>query len=94
MKYTDNKKANSVIRIKNIEVLKSKGFEESGIYSRSGVLEFRELETKSIVVFGVRSNISGKKATKYFTLKKDYKDKDVAQKECFILAKIMNLEKI
>ena len=89
MIFSDNSRANSEIRIYNVETLTKKGFEGSGVYSTSGTMQIVEHKNKTSIVFGVRSNIAGKGRTKYFTLKKDFASKEIAEKTFFILTKIL-----
>ena len=75
MKLTDNARANSLIRLANIEMLESLGFEPSGLPSRSGELYLLKRKTKTIIMFGVRCNV----ARKYFSLAKSFETLEQAQ---------------
>lgn len=83
--FSDNVFSNNPIRQENIKTLESAGFVHGGIFSRSGELHLVEKATKYQLVFGVRSNISGKK---YFSMAKDFASKQEAEN----FAKQLNLK--
>lgn len=76
MRLSDNSRANSPIRLANIEMLESQGFEPSGVRSRSGELEIFCGVRRTCITFGVKSNVAGK----YFTLVKSYPSLEAAEK--------------
>lgn len=75
--FNDLSKANNEVRLFNIDLLKSNGFIEGGLKSTSGGMYIIELKTKSTIVFGMRCNVAGKR-NKYFSLSKDFENKDIA----------------
>lgn len=76
--FSDNSLSNSDVRKHNIRLLETSGFNEGGLRCRSGEMRLIEKATKSQLVFGVRSNISGKGGTKYWSLSKDFATKQEA----------------
>ncbi len=80
--FSDNALSNSATRKSNIEALEKSGFKEGGLKSRSGELELVEKATKCQLVFGIRSNINGKK---YFSMSKDYATKEAAKEAAKVL---------
>lgn len=84
--FADKSKAGRDVRNENIALLKGAGFIESGVYSCSGELRIDSLKTKTVLVFGMRSNIGGKR-NKYFSLKKDYDSREDAIKDFNHLSK-------
>ena len=86
--FNDNAKANTSARVRNIQILESNGFKESGAVSRSGEMYMVELKTKVQLVFGVRCNVAGKR-NKYFSLKKDF----TSAKEAIAFFKKLKLAK-
>lgn len=77
MRLTDNARANSPIRLANVEMLESQDFEPSGLPSLSGELEMVHGRKYTRIVFGIKSNIAGK----YFTLRKTYLTLEAAEKD-------------
>lgn len=74
--FSDAVTVNNPIRKHNVEILAQEGFTQSGAYSCSGRLHLVELKTKVKLVFGLRSNIAGKK---FFSLSKDFTDAKTAK---------------
>lgn len=75
--FCDNARANSEIREFNISLLfKNYKFQDAGCYSTSGTLVKTLFKKKYALVFGERCNVSGKKATKYFSLVKTFETKE------------------
>lgn len=77
--FHDNATSNSPIRSANIAALNASGFVAGGLFSRSGELLLVEKKTKIQLVFGMRSNISGKGTCKYFSLSRDFASKEEAE---------------
>ena len=77
--FSDNARSNSETRINNIQALRNNGFKEGGLPCRSGEMQLVEKATKVQLVFGQRSNISGKGHNKYFSLSRDFSSTDEAK---------------
>ena len=86
--FYDNSLANSATRQKNVSTLIAAGFIRGGLKSCSGKLVIVEKKTKVSLIFGERSNISGKGANKYFSLSKDF----ATAEEAKAYAKSLELE--
>jgi len=85
--FSDNTTSNTETRASNIAKLNAAGFVPGGLPCRSGDLSLVEKATKCQLVFGTRSNISGKGGNKYFSLSKDFTTKEEAES----FAKSLNL---
>lgn len=90
--FSDKVQSSSDTRKHNVRLLETQGFVSGGLFCRSGELLLVEKATKFQLVFGVRSNISGKYANKYFSLSKDFGSKEAAIAE-FISIKPLLLAK-
>lgn len=77
--FRDNCISSSEIRAFNVATLKSAGFIPGGLFSRSGEMLLVEKKSKFQLVFGVRSNISGARGRKYFSLSKDFTHREHAE---------------
>ena len=77
--FSDNARSNSETRTNNITALRNNGFREGCLPCRSGEMQLVEKATKVQLVFGLRSNISGKGHNKYFSLSRDFSSKDEAK---------------
>jgi len=86
--FSDRSTSNTEIRKKNIATLNKAGFVAGGLPCRSGELSLVEKATKDQLVFGTRSNISGKGGNKYFSMSKDFASKQEAE----AFAKSLNLQ--
>ena len=76
--FDDKSKANTEIRKQNIKTLRGLKFYEGGTESQSGKMYLIEMKTKTSIRFGMSCNIGGKQR-KYFTLQKDFKNKEEAE---------------
>ena len=70
--FSDNSKKGKKVREENILTLENAGYEEAGCYSTSGDMHYIKNRKGVKAVFGCRSNVGGRKATKYFSLVKYY----------------------
>lgn len=77
--FSDNARSNSETRVKNIATLNNNGFQQGGLPCRSGEMQLVSKSTKTQLVFGMRSNISGKGRNKYFSLSSDFKSEAEAK---------------
>jgi len=80
MEWCDNSRIGSNIREFNITLLEKEGFEECGLFSRSGELYLEPRNYGAVIVFGIAANVGGKKWNKYFSLCKRFKSEKEGKK--------------
>ncbi len=80
MQWCDNSRSGSNIREFNIALLEKEGFDECGLFSRSGELYLEPRSYGAVIVFGMAANVGGKKWTKYFSLCKRFKSVEEGEK--------------